>query len=188
MREDNAVDQLPIRLIMSLAITAAIVMLLIGASGTLRTYLAEQQVETVCHQLEATLSTMVGSGATRDVDDLHAAEGAKRVQTITLPDSLVFLAFGGNPDPSKNGRLSSGLIEDGSVIYYKVQGGSPHAIWLPKETFQFREGVCIEGHWVINGEGNSFILPSGGMVTLVFEHVEKNHKSYILIHNTDDIE
>jgi len=48
LRDDDAVDQLPIRLMMSLAITAAIVLVLVGASGGVRTFLAEQQVNTQC--------------------------------------------------------------------------------------------------------------------------------------------
>jgi hypothetical protein len=188
LRDDDAVDQLPIRLMMSLAITAAIVLVLVGASGGVRTFLAEQQVNTQCRLLESSLLTMVGSGALRDVDDLHAAEGAKRVQTFTLPDSLVFLSFGGNPDPTDNGLFSSALVDEGAVIFYRVQGGSTQVIWLPKETFQFREGLLVDSHWTMNDGGHSFVIHHGGTLTLVFEHVQKNHKSFILIHNTDDID
>jgi hypothetical protein len=117
-----------------------------------------------------------------------AIKGAKRVQTITLPDSLVYLSFGGNPDPANNGMLSSEMVENGAVIFYKVAGGSTHAIWLPKENYQFREGAFVDDHWTMSGEGHSLVIHTGGTLTLVFEHVEKNHKSYILIHNTDDID
>jgi len=186
--DDDAVDQLPIRLMMSLAIIAAIVVLLAGASGVLRTFLAEQQIETQIRLLEASLSTMVASGAVRDVDDLHAAEGGKRVQTFSLPESLVYLSFGGDPDPTNTGVFSSELIEDGAAIFYKVQGGSTHVIWLAKESYTFREGAFIDDHWTINGNGHSLVLHTGGTLTLVFEHVQKNHKSHILIHTTDDID
>ncbi len=130
---------------------------------------------------------MVGGGAVRDVDDLHAPEGAKRVQTITLPDSLLYLSFGGDPEASNTGVFSSDLIEDGAVIFYRVQGGSKQVIWLPKETFKFRKGALMDSHWTVDGNGQSLILHSPGTMTLVFERVQKNHKSYILIHNTDDI-
>lgn len=186
--DNDAADQLPIRLMMSLAIIAAILVLVAAASSSLRTFFAEQQVESQCRLLEASLSTLTESGAVRDVDDLNAAEGTKRVHTISLPDSLIYLSFGGDPDPSDTGWYSSELVEDGAVIFYKVQGGSKQVIWLPKETYKFREGTFIDDHWMIHGDGQSFIIYTGGTLTLVFERVQKNHKSYILVHNTDDID
>ncbi len=116
--DNDAADQLPVRLLLSLVIVGAIIALVAGASGTLRIYLAEQQVESQCRALVASLSTMTESGAVRDVDDLSAAEGTKRVHTFTLPDSLVFLCFGGNPSASGTGVFSSELLEDGAVISY----------------------------------------------------------------------
>jgi hypothetical protein len=187
-QNNDAVDQLPIRLLMSLAIVSAIILLLVGASDAVQIILAEQQIETQCRSVEASLLTMVSGGGIRDVDDPYAVEGAKRVQTFSLPNSLVFLSFGGNPDPSNTGMLSSELLEEGSVICYRVQGGSTHVLWLPIETVRFREGFFNNGHWMLHGTGQSFIIQSGGKVTLVFEHVQKNHTSFILIHNTDDID
>lgn len=189
MRTSNnhAADQLPIRLMMSLAIIAAIVVLIVGASGALRTFLAEQQTEAQCRQLEACLSTLAESGAFRDVDACHTAEGAIRVMTLSLPDSLVYLCFGGDPDPLDTGLYSSELVEDGAVIFYKVQGGSKQVIWLPEETYKFREGAFVDHRWVIHGEGQSFIIRQGGTLTLVFERVQKNHMKYILIHTIDEM-
>jgi hypothetical protein len=188
MRGNDAVDQLPIRLLMSLAIIAAVVLIIGGASGWMRTFLAEQQIENQCRMLEASLLTMVHAGASRDVDDPLAVEGAKRVQQFTLPDSVVFLSFGGNPDPTGQGYFSSELVEDGAAIFYRVQGGSTHVLWLPKESFQFREGLCVDTHWIVHDAGQSFIIHQAGQYVLVFEHVQKNHEQFILIHNTDDID
>ncbi len=56
----NAVEMIPIRLIISLAIIAAIAVMMVFASSSLRTLLAEHQVEQECRLLESTLSTMVG--------------------------------------------------------------------------------------------------------------------------------
>lgn len=184
---NDAADQLPVRLMLSLALIAAIVVLLVFASGTLQTFLAEQQVETQCRLLESSLLTLVESGAFRDVDAQNTTEGTKRVQTFTFPDSLVYLSFGGDPDPSNTGLFTSELLEDGAVICYKVQGGGKQVIWLPRGTCKFREGVFIENRWVIHGTGQSVIIRTGGTITLVFERVEKNHNGYILVHTTDEI-
>jgi hypothetical protein len=190
-RANDAVDQLPVRLMMSLAIVAAVILLFTASSTTLRTMFAEQAIEAQCRRLESSLSTLAQSGACRDVDDAHAAEGTKRVQTFTLPDSLVYLSFGGDPDPFNTGRLTSTLLNDGAVIVYQVQGGSKHIIWLPLETSKFRAGTFIDDHWVIEGAGHNVLIRTGGTVTLVFERVQKNHDCYILVHtmgerNKDD--
>jgi len=188
IRQNTAVDHLPVRLIMSLALIAAIISILCGASGWMRTFVAEQQIEYQCRQLEASLRTMVQSGATRDVDDPLAAEGAKRVQLFTVPASVVFLSFGGNPDPTNQGWFSSELSRYGAAIFYKVQGGSTRVLWFSEESFRFREGLYVDSHWTLHESGHSFILHQGGKYELIFEHVEKNHENFILIHQTDDIE
>ena len=189
MRQMNvdAMEMIPIRLIISLAIIAAIVVMMVFASSSLRTFLAEHQVEQECRLLESTLSTMVGSGVARDVDEASAAEGTKRVQTFTLPASLLYLSFGGDPDSLNTGVLKPGLIEDGAAIFYQVEGGSKQVIWLPKETYKFREGTYIDNKWVIKGAGQSYIVHCGGKITLVFERVQKNHVIYILVHGTDEM-
>jgi hypothetical protein len=182
----NAVEMIPVRLIISIAIISAIAVMMIFASSSLRILLAEHQVEQECQLLESTLSTMVGSGVPRDVDEASAAQGTKRVQTFTLPDSLLYLSFGGDPDSLNTGMLKPGLIEGGSAIFYRVDGGSKQVIWLPKEIYKFREGTYVDNKWVINGTGQSYIVQSGGKITLVFERVQKNHVIYILIYGTDE--
>jgi hypothetical protein len=184
---NEAVEMLPIRLIISLAIIAAIAVLIVVASGNLRTVLAEHEVEGQCRLLESSLSTMVGTGGFRDVDAFSAPEGSKRMQTFSLPDSVMYLSFGGDPDPSNTGVIAPGLTEDGAVIVYQVQGGSKNVIWLPKETYKFREGTYVDNKWIIQGDGQSYIIQGGGTTTLVFERVTKNHQVYIFIHENDEI-
>jgi hypothetical protein len=181
----DAVEMIPVRLIISIAIISAIAVMMIFASSSLRILLAEHQVEQECRLLESTLSTMVGSGVPRDVDEASTTEGTKRVQVFTLPDSLLYLSFGGDPDSLNTGVLKPGLIEGGAAIFYRVNGGSKQVIWLPKETYKFREGTYVDNKWVINGTGQSFIVHSGGKITLVFERVQKNHVIYILVYGVD---
>ena len=190
MRQMNsdATEMIPIRLMISIVIIAAIMVLVVFASESLRVSLAEGQVEHECRLVQSSLSTMMASGVPRDVDSIDPAEGTKRVHTMTLPDSLVYLSFGGNPDPLNIGDLRPALTEEGAALFYRVQGGETHVIWLPVDTYKFREGTFHEKTWVMNGTGESFILSQGGTTTLVFELVQKNHVRYILIHANDGIE
>jgi hypothetical protein len=184
----NATEMIPIRLIISITIIAAIMVLFAVAADSLRISLAEHQVEHECRMLQSRLSTMIASGVARDVDAVDTAQGTQRIQTMTFPDSLLYLSFGGNPDPLNTGELLSKLTEDGAALFYRVQGGNTQVIWLPIDCYKFREGTLLENTWVINDIGESFILCHGGTTTLVFELVQKNHVNYILIHANDGID
>lgn len=183
-----AADMIPTRLILSIVIIAAILFIMVVASSNLRIILAEHQVEQQCHFLESSLSTMIASGVSRDVDDIDDADGTKRTLTFHLPDSLIYLSFGGDPDPMNSGLYRSGLTEDGASIFYRVEGGSKKVIWLPKETCKFREGASVGNRWTLNDTEQSYVVTTGGEITLIFERVQKNHRFYILIHGYDDIE
>lgn len=181
-RSIAAAEMLPVRLIMSSAMIAAIAILIGAAAGNLQVYLAEHDVEVACRSLQASLCTMVADGAFRDVNDPSSPEGTKRVHTLHLPDSVMYLSFGGDPDPANNGSQISALLESGSVIVSRVQGGSKKILWLPIETYKFRQGRYVNDHWVIDGQGSSVIITTGGTITLVFECVQKQHQKYLLIH------
>lgn len=187
-RSKAATEMLPVRLIISVAMIATIVILMGFAAGNLRVFLAEQDVEVECRLLQTALCTMVVDGAFRDLDDGTSPCGTMRVLTLTFPDSLVYLSFGGDPDPSDTGSLTSGLLEDGAVIVYKIEGGSKKVIWVALETYKFRQGRLLQNQWIIQDKSSSLILTHGGTVSLVFECVQKNHQKYILIYPTDSMD
>jgi hypothetical protein len=184
----DAVEMIPIRLLISIVVIAAILLLVAVASESLRVSLAEHQVEGECRRVLSSLSTMVASGVARDVDAPDAPDGTLRVHTIRLPDSLLYLSFGGAPDPLNTGEVRPTLTADGAAVFYRVQGGSIHVIWLPADIYKFREGTLRENTWVMNGTGESFIIRQGGTLTLTFELVQQNHVRYILVHAQDEIE
>lgn len=180
--DNDAVEMLPSRLLISIAVIATIIFLVMNAWGTLQIFLAEHNVEQQCQVLVSSLSTMVEDGGFRDVDELNVADGDKRMQTFLLPDSLVYLCFGGDPEGGDADGFTPKLFEDGAVIFYRVQGGGKKVLWLPKETYKFREGIFFDNRWGIKGTGNSFMVSSSGAVSLVFERVQKNHRKYILVY------
>lgn len=187
-KNDFAAEMIPIRLIISIAIIAAIALMIGVGFRNLGITSAENQIEIECRTLESKLYTMMGSGVARDVDEINAGDGTKRSITFNLPDSLTYLAFGVDPDSDNDGELETGLTENGSAIFYRVSGGSKHVLWLTQDEYRFREGKYIDGKWVINGDGQGYIITSGGSTTLTFELVQKNHEIYILIQATDTID
>jgi hypothetical protein len=168
---------------MSVVLIAAIVLIVTLAAGSLQVFFAEQSVDQQCHDLLASLGTMVVDGAFRDVNSLSETDGTKRVFTFLLPDSLVYLCIGGDPDPSDTGQFTTTLVCNGAMIVYKIQGGSKHVVWLPRETYHFRLGVFLNHHWMIAEDGQSLLICKGGRVSLVFECVQQYHQHYILVHH-----
>ena len=184
--DDIAADMIPIRLIISIIVVSVIVIMVFFGFLNLKTILSENQIENDCRQLESKIYTMLSSGVARDIDEAGAGDGTKRSHTFNLPENIVFLSFGADPDGNNDGVLESGLTERGAVIYYKVSGGSKHVIWFDKD-FRFREGILKDNRWKINSKEQCFILKDSGKTILNFEFVEKNRKTYILIHEDDGI-
>lgn len=185
--DNTASEMIPIRLIISIAIMAAIAFMLAVGYNNLSITLPENQIENQYITLESKLYTMLASGVTRDVDELNAGDGTMRTHTFDLPDNIVYLAFGIDPDPNNNGELTTGLTDDGSAVFYKVSNGNKHVIWLSGDDFRFREGNNTNGKWIINNDEQGFILRNSGKTTLTFELVQKNHERYVLILANDNI-
>jgi len=183
--DDFAADMIPTRLIISIAIIAAITLLIAFGYRVLSINSAENKVEQDCRGLESELFSMVASGVARDVDDMNADDGTIRSFSFNLPESLVYLSFGVDPDPDNNGKLETGLTVNGSVMFYMVDGGSKKAVWL-NQNFKFREGILNSNKWIINGDGQGYIIQGGGKSTLIFELVSQKNESFILIHGTDN--
>jgi len=181
-----ASEMIPIRLIISITIIAAITVMIVAGHSILSMTLAEHQIESQCLSLESTLYTMVQSGVARDVDEVGAIDGTKRTYTLELPDSSLYLSFGVDPDPNNDGILETGLTSDGSVVCYQVSGGSKHVLWLSEDDIRFREGNYTQWKWTIHGTGEGLILTSEGTITLTFELIEKHHETYILIYPNDN--
>ena len=183
-----AAEMIPIRLLISIVIVAAIAALVWVGIGMLRTNLAQHQVEQECRDLVSSLETLGRSGSPRDLQDELAAAGTARIQTLNLPDNLVYLSFGGDPDTENTGLLRPQISGDGAVIVYKVQGGSKQVLWLPPGMYGFREGYLSNTTWTLKEGSACYILTHGGTSTLLFELVKKNHAMYILIHGNDGFE
>jgi hypothetical protein len=185
-----AAEMIPIRMIISIAIIAAIgVMVAIGYHN-LNITNSENLIHNQCSELQSELYTLTASGVARDVDEINAGEGTKRVYSFDLPDSINYLAFGVDPDSDNNGVLSTGLTSDGSMICYKVDGGSKKIIWLSEDDVRFREGKFTGDKWVINTDNTGdqgFVISDSGTSTLTFELVKQHDQLFILIQATDSL-
>ena len=189
-RNTTAAEMIPIRMIISIGIIAGISVILAFAYANMSITHAEHQIKNDISELQSQLYLMRESGTPRDVDEIDAAEGTKRVQTFHLTESTNYLAFGVDPDKDNTGILSTGLDEDGAVITYKVSKSSKNLIWLQKDKTRFVEGIynTTTNSWDINTPYQGFILNSPGEATLCFELVQQHNQIYILIQATDSYE
>lgn len=189
--DEKAADVLPIRLIVSIAIIAAVT----GITGfglyNMSITSSENQVDHECKDLISSLNSMVEKGEPRELYDLDDL-GSTRVEEFTLPDNLLYISFGMDPDPLNNGKLRSSLEGKGNVIFYKVEGGSKKAIWLD-EDFKFREGILYSKNpdkWIMLPPSlfapTGYVIQDGGGTTITFELVKYNNENLILIHATDE--
>ena len=74
-KSDFAAEMIPIRLIISIVIIAAIALMVGFGFLNLSITSAENQVEIECRTLESKLYTMMGSGIARDVDEINTGDG-----------------------------------------------------------------------------------------------------------------
>jgi len=181
-----ATEMIPIRLIISITVIAAISLMICFGYMHLKVVLAENQMENECEALESELLSLLASGVSRDVNENDVGSGTMRIHSFNLPDNLVFLGIGVDPDINNDGNYETGLTEDGTVIFYKIDGGSKKVLWLD-ESFRFREGIYDGDKWITN-DNQGYILIDSGKYVLTFELVEKFHEKYILIQANDGIE
>lgn len=183
-----AADMIPIRLIISVVVIAAITLMVVFGHNMLSVTLSENSLSKQVSELESKLYSMIKGGVARDVYEVNAANGTSRSFSFDLPNNLNYIAFGVDPDPDNNGVVETGLTEDGCCIFFKIEDNSKQVIWLDKE-YRFREGYYDGSKWVINSDDQGFIINKpGGKALITFELVERSNIYYILIQATDNID
>ena len=177
---------IPMRVLMSIVVMAAIVGLAFIGLQNAKKVAAEKQVESECDELISMLLTMV-EGDVRDVNNLQDIQGSTRTKEFNLPSELVYIGFGVDPDPDNDGKLESKLVSNGSCIFYKIERRSKKVIWLD-DNIKFREGKNENGRWEIKEPEQGFVIERGGKLKISFEFVEDFFDKYVLVLAEDDIE
>jgi len=174
-RDEKGQTFIPVRVVISIVVAGVIAGLAFAGLQYAMKVGAENQVERECDELLSQISIMVASGDARDIYDMHD-RGDKRTIELDLPDELVYLGLGADPDDSVHG-----LTGNGSCIFYKIKGMSKKVIWLD-ENMEFRKGRNDSGRWVIDEPEQGFVIKGGGKYTITFELVkDAGGAEYILI-------
>jgi len=176
----RAVEMVPIRVIMSLAIIGAILGVWAVGVYVLEPTLASQRLREECEGLAGELASLVQGGAPRDLRDLSSPLGTRRVVSLEVPSGCVYVSFGGDPDPDGDGVLDSGVTGSGAMVVFLVQGASKEVVWLSEPAVGFRAGV-FNGQRYRLGQGG-LVLRGGGRTVLTFELVRDAVDMFILVY------
>ncbi|MFZ3382656.1 MAG: invasin domain 3-containing protein [Candidatus Methanoperedens sp.] len=193
LNDDSASIDIPIRLVVYIILTAAIVAVTaIGLSHIwpgMTTNIMEKQIG----EIKASLGTMQTGGA-RNLIDPDSPPGNIRTLMVTIPEDVDYLAFGVDPDPDNDLNMTNtpdGMITDrGNVIYYSGTNGK---VRIPLEDpIELREGLLEGGRWTVNDIGglqNGAVLSEKGNYELTFELVYDpiSKEKYTLVHLTDNL-
>lgn len=193
IHDDSASIEIPIRLVVYVILTAAIVALAAIGLSQIWPGITTDVMEKQIGKIKVSLDTMKNGGA-RNLIDPDSPAGNIRTLKITIPGDVDYLAFGADPDPDNDGNLTNtpdGLLtERGNVIFY---GSSTGKIRIPLDEYiELREGRFENGRWIMNNIGGKqygAVISEKGNYELTFEMVYDpiSKERYTLVHYTDNL-
>lgn len=193
IKDDRATMESPLRLVVYIIITGAIVAVAAMGLLNLKPNITANTMEKQIGKIKVSLNTMQYGGA-RNLIDPASPSGNIRTFKITIPEDVEYLAFGADPDPDNDNNLTNtpeGMLTDrGNVIFYRSRTGGKIRIPLD-DRVEFREGLLEDGRWVVNnanGKQYGVVLQGKGTFELTFELVYDpvSAEKYSLSHFTYD--
>ncbi len=194
IKDDSGAMEIPLRLVVYVILTGAIVALVIFGLSHIYPGITANTMEKQLGDIAVSLNTMQNGGA-RNLVDPASPTGNIRTFKIIVPDEVVYVSFGADPDPDNDGNLTNtalGLLtERGNVMFYRSEKGGKTRIPLD-DIIEIREGVLEDGRWVVNNEGGKqygVVLQGKGISEITFELVYDpvSKQRYTLAHFTDKI-
>lgn len=194
IRDDRGTMEIPMRLVVYVILTAAIVAVAAIGIQNLKSPMTTNIMEKQLGEISASLSTMQ-NGAARNLIDPASPSGNMRTFKINIPDDVEYLAFGADPDPDNDNDLTNSdkdkLTERGNVIFYKSRTGGKKRVPLD-DSIEIREGLFKNGRWLLNNANNmqyGAVIRGEGKYELTFEIVYDpiSKQKYTLTHFTDNV-
>ena len=177
--DTRGVDTIPLKLVVYLVLTGAVMVLIAVSWGNVIPFIEGADVnEQVTDSALKIIS--IKHGATRNLLDQRNADGSMCIVELSLPDNVIFVGFGVDPDPDANGNLTdSKWVAEDNVIMYQYSNGVKKRVFLNGDVVQFKNGVQDEnGRWVIdinvdvaNGHDKGVVLEGPISGEFIFEMV-----------------
>ncbi|VVB97273.1 Uncharacterised protein [uncultured archaeon] len=194
LHDDSGTLEIPMRLVVYLIITAAIVAVAAFGLSNLKPAMTADIMEKQVSEISSSLNTMQ-YGSARNLIDPDSPGGNMRTFKIMIPADVDYLAFGADPDPDNDGNLTNtkdGLVTgSGNVIFYQSSAGGKERRPL-EEYIELREGLLENGRWVLNNANRKqygAVITGKGKYEITFEMVYDpvSKKRYTLAHFTDEL-
>ena len=178
--DDEAVEFLPIRLMISMVIIGVITLLFILGSSRVSREVADNQIEQQLLDLETKLNLLVTTGSPRDLDH-PIINGSLRSYRLYIPEHVHYVCFGGDPtietedsDMIQHHRMMSSIV-------YLCEPKSKRIRWLDQK-IRLVKGSRINDEWTLPPNPEMFVCTESGTYDLCFELVERNNDIYVMIY------
>jgi hypothetical protein len=151
-----AADTIPLKLVVYLALLAAVVLLLAQAWGIASPVLQEAEINKQTESASLSLLSIQG-GYARNSEDRYSPEGSMCTLTFSLPPAVRYISFGVDPDQECNGNLTdSAWVSENNTLIYQYQNGVKKRVLLKGAPIHFIKGIRnSEGIWVTAGSQES---------------------------------
>lgn len=175
--DTNAAEFIPIRLMISVVVIAAISFLIFTGLQSIQSSSEADAFENEIHMIRSEISLLYATGEQRDLDDPFAPTGTKRVFHIHIPSSVTHLSFGSFISAS-NGAQDA---DASSGIFYTRIDGTQKVIWCEDQVV-FRKGILLDSRWTTDGSSPVFSFSSLCEINVTFELVSQAGQRFVLIY------
>lgn len=147
-----AADTIPLKLVVYLALLAAVVLLLAHAWSIASPVLQGAEIKAQAESASLSLLSIQG-GYARNSEDRHSPEGSMCTLPFSLPPSVRYVSFGVDPDQECNGNLTdSEWTPENNTLIYQYKNGVKKRVFLEGAPVHFIKGIKnSDGIWVPAG-------------------------------------
>lgn len=178
LRQDkNAAEFIPIRLMISVVVIAAISFLIFTGFHSIQSSSELDTFENELQMMRSEISLLYATGEARDLDDPFAPTGTTRVFSFQIPLSVTSLSFGVPLPVSESVQEEIGS----SGIFYLCDGGAQHVVWCDSQVV-FQKGVSQNARWITDGSTPIYSFCSPCEINVTFELVSQTGQRFILIY------
>ncbi|HOW14788.1 hypothetical protein [Methanosarcina sp.] len=154
--DTRAADTIPLKLVVYLALLAAVVLLLAQAWSTASPVLQDAEIKAQTESASLSLLSIQG-GYARNSEDRYSPEGSMCTLKFSLPPAVRYISFGVDPDQECNGNLTdSEWVPENNTLIYQYKNGVKKRVFIEGAPVHFIKGIeNSEGIWVPAGSQES---------------------------------
>lgn len=152
LEDTRAADTIPMKLLLYLVLTGAIIILLAvswnGLTPFIDGYKTKEQVNGLIVELLS-----IQNGHARNIHGPSNVGGSTCCVHLSLPDTVSYIALGVDPDPDNDRVLNNSmwLSENNTVLVQYKNGKRDHFV-IKGHDIKFRKGVKENGIWTIESK------------------------------------